>query len=81
MQNIKTKRDKQLPTFNLFVKNKYDWEKMMCPLKLKRNRWLVETWMSLYIKHPEDEFIRKLSTKDLDETKWFEKYGFKEPKF
>lgn len=64
----------------LVVRNKaYDWNKLLSPEVLKRNIWLSNVWAEIYSKNPQDEFIRKLSTDDMLKTKWFEKYGFKEP--
>lgn len=63
------------------LKNHYDWNKLLSEKKRNRNRWLVTVWMELYIKYPHDEYIRKLPTTEMDETKWFEKYGYKEPIF
>lgn len=71
---IKTK------SFN-FRKTNYDWEKLLRPEVLKRNIWIVKIWGELHKKNPQDEFIRNLSTDDMYKTKWFEKYGYKEPDF
>ncbi len=64
----------------LVTKNRtYDWDKLLPPEILKRNIWLAEIWAEIHKQNPQDEFIRKLSTDDMFKTKWFEKYGYKEP--
>ncbi len=57
----------------------YDWNRLLAPEILRRHKWLAQTWINLYIQNPEDDFIRKLSTDELLKTKWYEKYGIKEP--
>ena len=32
-------------------------------------------------KNQEDQFLRHLSTEEIMKTRWFEKYGIKEPQF
>lgn len=59
----------------------YDWDKLIDEKTLKRHQWLAETWRKIYSQHPNDLYIRKLSTDDLLNTKWYEKYGVKEPNF
>lgn len=60
-------------------KRSYDWDKLLAPHILKRNIWLGNVWAEIYAKNPYDEFIRNLSTDDMFKTKWFEKFGYKEP--
>ncbi len=60
-------------------KRSYDWDKLLAPHILKRNIWLGNVWAEIYVKNPYDEFIRNLSTDDMFKTKWFEKFGYKEP--
>ncbi len=57
----------------------YDWEKLLPSKIIKRNKWLGKIWAEIYANNPHDEFIRNLSTDDMYKTKWFEKYGYKEP--
>ncbi len=59
----------------------YDWEKHLPKEVYERNKWLGNVWGEIYLKNPRDEFIRFLSTDDMLYTKWFEKYGYKEPDF
>lgn len=59
----------------------YDWNRLLAPEVLRKHKWLAQTWINLYIQNPEDDFIRKLSTDELLKTKWYEKYGVKEPSF
>lgn len=59
----------------------YVWEKILPKRTLKRHKWLAQTWRDIYSLNPNDEFIRFLSTEDMLHTKWFEKYGYKEPDF
>lgn len=59
----------------------YDWEKIMDSKTLKRHKWLSELWTELYFKNQDDGFIRNLSTDEILKTRWFEKYGIKEPQF
>lgn len=59
----------------------YDWNKLLAPEVLRRHKWLAQTWINLYIQNPDDEFVRKLSTDELLKSKWYEKYGIKEPSF
>lgn len=59
----------------------YDWNRLLAPEVLRRHKWLAQTWINLYIQNPDDDFIRKLSTDELIKTKWYEKYGVKEPSF
>lgn len=61
--------------------NGYDWDKLISKETLKRHEWLSMIWTSLYFQNQEDEFIRNLSTDDIVKTRWFEKYGIKEPNF
>ena len=74
-----TIRQRAFPTFNFSNKSTYDWEKTMDPKTLQRHKWLTKIWTELYFQNQEDEFIRKLSTEDMMNTRWFEKYGIKEP--
>ena len=53
----------------------------MEPKTLARHKWLGKTWTDLYFQNQEDQFLRKLSTDDIVKTRWFEKYGIKEPQF
>lgn len=71
----------KLHKFQIFRKNSYNWEKLLKEKVLKRNKWLSEIWTDLYFKNQKDEYLRKLSTEELLNTKWFEKYGIKEPSF
>ena len=48
---------------------------------LERHKWLTKIWIELYFKNQDDQFIRKLSTDEMMKTRWFEKYGIKEPQF
>lgn len=59
----------------------YDWDRLLPKRVLMRHRWLAKTWREIYSKNPHDEYIRFLSTDDQMNTKWFEKYGYKEPNF
>ena len=59
----------------------YDWNRLLKPDVLRRHKWLAQTWINLYIQNPDDEFVRKLSTDELLKSKWYEKYGIKEPNF
>ena len=59
----------------------YDWNRLLAPEVLRRHKWLAQTWINLYIQNPDDEFVRKLSTDELLKSKWYEKYGIKEPNF
>jgi hypothetical protein len=63
------------------IRNYYDWEKSMEPKTLERHKWLGKTWTDLYFQNQGDEFLRNLSTEEIMKTKWFEKYGVKEPIF
>ncbi len=73
--------DSALPIYRSIGKVNYDWEKIMDKKTLERHKWLSKTWIDLYSQNPNDMFIRKLSTDDMIKTKWFEKYGIKEPNF
>lgn len=53
----------------------------MEPKTLERHKWLGKTWTELYFKNQEDQFLRHLSTEEIMKTRWFEKYGIKEPQF
>ena len=59
----------------------YDWNRLLAPEVLRRHKWLAQTWINLYIQNPDDDFVRKLSTDELLKSKWYEKYGIKEPIF
>lgn len=76
-----SKIQKPLSLYGVGKKSAYDWEKTMDPKVLARHRWLVETWSNLYFSNLEDKFLRTLSTDDIMKTKWFEKYGVREPSF
>ena len=69
------------PKHSLSRRTGYDWEKTMESKTLERHKWLNKIWTELYFKNQEDQFIRKLSTDDMMKTRWFEKYGIKEPQF
>lgn len=72
---------RQFPVFSSARRGSYNWEKIMEPKTLERHRWLGKTWTELYFQNQEDLFLRKLSTDDIMKTRWFEKYGIKEPQF
>lgn len=76
-----TSSRQRLPTFNFSKKSSYDWAKLLGQTTLKRHEWLAEVWTKLYFENQEDDFLRNLSTDDMLKTRWFEKYGVKEPKF
>lgn len=69
------------PVFNSYRRSEYNWEKIMEPKTLERHKWLGKTWTELYFKNQEDQFLRHLSTEEIMKTRWFEKYGIKEPQF
>ncbi|MDD2896858.1 MAG: hypothetical protein PHG81_12650 [Aliarcobacter sp.] len=69
------------PIFSSYRRNEYNWEKIMNPKTLARNKWLGKTWTDLYFQNQGDDYLRFLSTDDIISTKWFEKYGVKEPQF
>ena len=73
--------ERAFPVHSLSRRVGYDWEKTMDPKTLQRHKWLTKIWTELYFQNQEDEFIRKLSTEDMMNTRWFEKYGIKEPQF
>lgn len=73
--------ERPLPRLSSYRRSSYNWEKIMEPKTLERHRWLGKTWTELYFQNQEDQFLRKLSTDEIMKTKWFEKYGIKEPQF
>lgn len=68
------------PIFSSY-RREYNWEKIMDPKTLARHKWLGKTWTDLYFQNLEDKFLRNLSTEEIMKTRWFEKYGIKEPQF
>lgn len=64
---------------NKSIHKTYDWEKQLPKETLERNKWLAKVWLEVYSKNPENTEIRYLSTVDMLETNWYEKYGYKEP--
>ena len=72
--------ERSFPLYS-FSRRSYDWEKVMEPKTLARHKWLGKTWPDLYFQNQEDQFLRKLSSDDIVKTRWFEKYGIKEPQF
>ena len=77
MNNVR----KTFPVVNFSKKAGYDWEKLIEPKTLERHKWLAQTWTNLYFENQEDQFIRNLSTDEIMKTRWFEKYGIREPQF
>ena len=73
--------DSAFPIYRSTRRSGYDWEKSMDKKTLERHKWLTKIWIELYSKNPDDMFVRKLSTDDMMKTRWFEKYGIKEPHF
>lgn len=69
------------PVFSSNRRSGYDWEKTMEPKILERHKWLGKTWTDLYFQNQGDSFLRNLSTDEIMKTRWFEKYGIKEPNF
>lgn len=73
---------KNLKKYSIFKAKLYlNWEQITDKRTLNRHKWLSQIWADLYIKNPNDDFIRKLSTDELMKTNWFEHYGIKEPNF
>ncbi len=73
--------DRVFPMLNYSKKSGYDWQKLLGAKTVRRNEWLSKTWAKLYFENSCDEYLRNLSTDELMKTKWFEKYGVKEPSF
>ena len=81
MKNSLSRIDEAVSMISFSRRGGYDWDKLIEKQTLKRNEWLSKIWTSLYFQNQEDEFIRNLSTDELLKTRWFEKYGIKEPNF
>lgn len=73
--------DSAISMINFSRKAGYDWDKLLGKKTLQRHEWLAEIWTNLYFQNQEDKFIRNLSTDEILKTRWFEKYGIKEPVF
>jgi hypothetical protein len=73
--------ERPFPAFSSSRRSGYNWEKLLEPKALARNKWLGKTWAELYFQNLDDKFLRYLSTDEIMKTKWFEKYGIKEPQF
>ncbi len=73
--------ERPFPIYTSSRRGGYNWEKILDPKTLARNKWLGKTWADLYFQNLDDKFLRYLSTDDIMKTRWFEKYGIKEPQF
>ncbi len=73
--------ERTFPVISFSRRMGYDWEKLISPKALKRHEWLAQIWTNLYFQNQEDQYIRNLSTDEIIKTKWFEKYGIREPQF
>jgi len=81
MNLTRVRPERRLPTYNFSRRGGYDWAKLLGQTTLKRHEWLAQIWTNLYFQNQSDEFLRNLSTDEILKTKWFEKYGIKEPNF
>lgn len=73
--------DNAISMINFNRRAGYDWDKLLEKKTLQRHEWLAELWTNLYFQNQDDKFIRNLSTDEIIKTRWFEKYGIKEPNF
>ena len=82
MQLRKSNRvDRVYPVIGYSRKVGYNWEKLISKSTLNRHKWLAEVWTKLYFENPGDDFIINLTTDEITKTRWFEKYGIREPQF
>jgi len=73
--------ERTFPVIGFSRRMGYDWEKLISSKTLKRHEWLAQIWTNLYFQNQDDQYIRNLSTDEIIKTKWFEKYGIREPQF